>query len=111
MILMAFILGIPANEIVLPVLIMAYMAQGNLTGIEDLGLLRELLVDNGWTRTTAVSFLLFSLMHWPCSTTLLTIRKEAGGWRWAAAAFLLPTAAGILACFLLTFVIGLRYNG
>ncbi|MBE6031630.1 MAG: ferrous iron transporter B [Clostridiales bacterium] len=107
MILMAFLLGIPANEIVLPILIMAYMAQGNLVGFEDLRFLHQLLVDNGWTWTTAVSFLLFSLMHWPCSTTLLTIRKETGGWKWAAAAFLLPTAMGLLACFLFTSAAGL----
>lgn len=99
-ILMAFILGFPANEIVIPVMIMAYMAQGSLIDISDLTLLRELFVSNGWTWVTAVSVMLFFLMHWPCSTTCLTIKKESGSWKWTAAAFLVPTLAGITVCFL-----------
>ena len=75
-ILMAFILGLPANEIVIPIIIMAYMAQGSLLEFDSLAQLRELLVNNGWTWITAVSTMLFSLMHWPCTTTLLTIRKS-----------------------------------
>ena len=96
-ILMAFILGIPANEIVLPIIIMTYTAQGSLT---ELGTaqMHELFVANGWTPVTAICTILFSLMHWPCSTTLLTVKKEAGGWRWALAALVIPTALGILVC-------------
>lgn len=97
-ILMAFILGLPANEIVIPIIIMTYMAQGSLVEL-DLPELAHLLADNGWTWRTAICTILFSLMHWPCSTSLLTVRKEAGGWKWAAAAFLLPTCAGMLICF------------
>ncbi len=98
-ILMAFILGIPANEIVLPIIIMTYMAQGSLT---ELGTaqMHELFIANGWTPVTAVCTILFSLMHWPCSTTLLTVKKEAGGWRWALAALVIPTVMGVVACFI-----------
>lgn len=105
-ILMAFILGLPANEIVIPIIIMTYMAQGSLAEL-DLPELAQLLADNGWTWRTAVCSILFSLMHWPCSTSLLTVKKEAGGWRWAAAAFLLPTCAGMLICFAVAQVSGL----
>lgn len=102
-ILMAFILGLPANEIVIPIIVMCYMAQGSLTEI-SLPELANILADNGWTWRTAVCTVLFSLMHWPCSTSLLTIRKEAGGWKWAGVAFLLPTLAGMLICFVITLV-------
>ena len=98
-ILAAFILGLPANEIVIPLIVMCYMAQGSLTEI-SVPELAQLLSANGWTWHTAVCTMLFSLMHWPCSTSLLTIRKEAGGWKWAAAAALIPTAAGMLICAL-----------
>ena len=98
-ILAAFILGLPANEIVIPLIVMCYMAQGSLAEI-SVPELAQLLSANGWTWHTAVCTMLFSLMHWPCSTSLLTIKKEAGGWKWAAAAALIPTAAGMLICAL-----------
>ena len=103
-ILMAFILGFPANEIVIPIAIMAYLSQGTLVDMENLADLKSLLIDNGWTWVTAVCTVLFSLMHWPCSTTLWTIRKESGSWRWTAMAFFLPTAAGMILCFLVATV-------
>jgi len=96
---MAFILGLPANEIVLPLIIMAYTAQGSITEL-DLPAMKALFIDNGWTWVTAGSMILFTLMHWPCSTALLTVRKESGSLKWAAAAALLPTLIGIAACFL-----------
>lgn len=99
-ILFAFILGFPANEIVIPIIIMAYTAQGSLVDMESLSDLRQLFVDNGWTWITAVSTMLFSLMHWPCSTTLLTIRKETGSWKWTFLAALIPTAIGIATCMI-----------
>ncbi len=99
-ILMAFILGLPANEIVMPIIIMAYVSGGTLVEMQDLTSLRALLVANGWTHITAVCTMLFSLLHWPCATTLMTIRKETGSKKWTAAAFLIPTAVGLLACFL-----------
>ena len=98
-ILMAFILGLPANEIVIPIIIMAYMAQGSLLEFDSLAQLRDLLVNNGWPWITAVSTMLFSLMHWPCTTTLLTIRKESGSLKWTAMSFLVPTVCGIVLCF------------
>ena len=98
-ILMAFILGLPANEIVIPIIIMAYMAQGSLLEFDSLAQLRDLLVNNGWTWITAVSTMLFSLMHWPCTTTLLTIHKESGSLKWTAMSFLVPTVCGIVLCF------------
>ena len=99
-ILLAFILGFPANEIVVPIIIMAYMAEGSLLEINDLSVLKDLLVSNGWTWITAVSTMLFSLMHWPCSTTCLTIRKETQSIKWTIASFLIPTVTGIAICFL-----------
>ena len=102
-ILFAFILGFPANEIVIPIILMAYMATGHIIDFESLSALRELLVANGWTWLTAVCMMLFSLLHWPCSTTCLTIHKETGSWKWTAAAFLIPTLTGMAACMLGTF--------
>ena len=101
-ILLAFILGFPANEIVVPIIIMAYMAEGSLLDISDLSVLRDLLVSHGWTWITAVSTMLFSLMHWPCSTTCLTIKEETQSVKWTIASFLVPTVTGIVVCFLFT---------
>ena len=103
-ILLAFILGFPANEIVVPIIIMAYMAEGSLLDISDLSVLRDLLVSHGWTWITAVSTMLFSLMHWPCSTTCLTIKKETQSVKWTVASFLVPTVTGIVVCFLFTTI-------
>ncbi len=103
-ILLAFILGLPANEIVIPIMIMAYLAQGNVTEIGPLTALRDILLTNGWTLRTAICMLIFTLFHWPCSTTLLTIHKETGSARWTVAAFLLPTAIGIALCMLVTVI-------
>ena len=100
-ILTGFLLGLPANEIVVPIIIMTYMARGSLLEIEGVQLM-QLFTANGWTWITAVSTLLFSLMHWPCATTLLTIRKETGGWKWTLLSFLVPTVCGIITCFLFT---------
>lgn len=97
-ILTAFILGFPANEIVLPIAIMAYLSSGTLTEMSALPELHMLLVENGWTWVTALCTMLFSLFHWPCSTTMLTIKKETGSLKWTAVGFLLPTLTGILIC-------------
>lgn len=99
-ILMAFILGFPANEIVVPIMIMAYMATGSIFEFESLVELKTLLVANGWTWVTAICTILFSLMHWPCSTTCLTIYKETGSRKWTLLSFLIPTGIGIIVCFL-----------
>lgn len=106
-ILMAFILGVPANEIVVPIIIMSYMATGSMLELESFTELRALLVSNGWTWLTAVCVMLFSLMHWPCSTTCLTIRKETQSWKWTAVSFLVPTVMGVIICFVFTSVVRL----
>lgn len=99
-ILLAFIVGLPANEIVLPVLLMAYLATGKLTDFTSIESLRTILVNNNWTLLTALNTMLFSLLHWPCSTTLWTIKKETGSIKWTALSFLIPTAIAFVVCFI-----------
>ena len=99
-ILMAFLLGWPANEIVIPVMLMGYLSTGTLVEFGELPRLGELLTANGWSGTTAVCTMLFSLFHWPCSTTCITVYKETRSLTWTAWSILLPTALGILLCFL-----------
>ena len=101
-ILMAFLLGFPANEIVIPILLMAYLGQGFLTAPESLPAFRELLAGQGWTWVTAACTLVFSLFHWPCSTTLITIYHETKSFRWTLLAFALPTVLGLILCFLIS---------
>ncbi len=103
-ILIAFILGFPANEIVVPIILMAYLAQGSLLELDSLAQMKGLFVENGWTWITAVNVMLFSLNHWPCSTTLLTIKNETGSVKWTLLAFALPTAVGIVLCIGFTAV-------
>ncbi|MEG2353564.1 MAG: ferrous iron transport protein B [Clostridium sp.] len=100
-ILMAFILGFPANEIVLPIIIMSYMSTGSLLELDNLVQLKTLLVDNGWTWLTALCTMVFCLMHWPCSTTCLTIKKETQSLKWTLVSFLVPTVCGIILCFII----------
>lgn len=99
-ILLAFILAFPANEIVIPIIIMSYMSTGNLVDISNLSTLREVLVSNGWTWVTAVSVMLFSLMHWPCSTTCLTIKKETSSIKWTILSIVIPTFCGVVICLI-----------
>ena len=99
-ILIAFILGFPANEIVIPIIIMAYTAKGSILDMGSLAQLKELFLANGWTTVTALCTILFSLLHWPCSTTMLTIKKETGSIKWTVVAALLPTVIGIAVCMI-----------
>ena len=99
-ILTAFILGWPANEIVLPVMLMAYLATGSLVEFDNLAALGQLLTQHGWTWLTAVCTMLFSLFHWPCSTTCLTIYKETGSVKWTALSVALPTGLGLGLCLI-----------
>ena len=101
-ILTAFILGLPANEIVLPIILMSYMQKGVLVDLEDNFQIGQILLQNGWTLLTAINVMIFTLLHFPCSTTLMTIKKEAGGWKWAIIAFVLPTVCGIVFCMITT---------
>lgn len=95
-ILMAFILGFPANEIVVPCMVMGYLATSTITDYTSLSQFREILLSNGWTWITALCMILFTLFHWPCGTTLLTIKKETQSWKWTAISFLVPTVTGIV---------------
>ena len=97
-ILLGFLLGFPANEIVLPVILMAYTAGGSLTDITEVSAIQNILIQNGWTWRTAICTLLFSLMHWPCATTCITIFKESRKLRWTVLAIMIPTALGVLCC-------------
>ena len=97
-ILLAFVLGFPANEIVVPIILMAYLANGSLVDISDTAELRGLLAENGWTLRTAVCMLIFTLFHFPCATTCMTIRRETGSLRWTVLSFALPTAVGAAGC-------------
>ncbi len=101
-ILTAFILGFPANEIVLPIILMCYTRAGALVNIENIQSIFTILVNHGWTILTAINVMLFSLLHFPCGTTLLTIHKETKSNKWTALAFAIPTICGILACMCIT---------
>ena len=106
-ILIAFILGIPANEIVLPIVLMAYLSTGSLVETGNLTSMHAILTANGWTPVTALCTMLFSLLHWPCATTLMTIKKETGSLKWTLAAFLLPTLFGCVICILVNGICSL----
>ncbi len=97
-ILIAFILGFPANEIVVPLIVMGYLSTGTLSEITDMALLGQLFASNGWTHLTALNVMLFSLFHWPCATTVMTLKKETGSIGWTALGVLLPTALGFILC-------------
>jgi ferrous iron transport protein B len=106
-IFLAFILGFPANEIVMPIIIMTYLCGGSILELESLECLKQLLVSNGWTPITAICTMIFSLMHFPCGTTCLTIKKETGSYKWVAVSLLMPTVCGIFVCFILNSVLKL----
>ncbi|WP_199426133.1 ferrous iron transporter B [Thermaerobacillus caldiproteolyticus] len=104
-ILMAFILGLPANEIVLPILLMGYLSTGALTEVDSLHDLKQIFLDHGWTWLTALNMMLFSLLHYPCGTTLINIYKETKSKKWTFIAFALPTGIAIAVTFLTTHII------
>lgn len=106
-ILMAFILGFPANEIVIPIIIMGYLNGTSITDYSSLLELKNLLVTNGWTIKTAICTLIFTLFHFPCSTTLLTIKKETKSTLWTIVAFVLPTIIGLMLCFIINLIFNL----
>ena len=105
-IIMAFLLGFPANEIVIPIMIMGYMSLGMITDMGDLNLLKNLFVSNGWTYVTAICVMLFSIFHFPCLTTIFTIKKETGKWKWAFISFIVPLIVGIVLCFFVKTLFG-----
>lgn len=106
-ILLAFILGLPANEVVLPILLMGYLATGSMIEVEQLTDLKQILVEHGWTWLTALNMMLFSLLHYPCGTTLFTIYKETKSIKWSFLAALIPTVIAIVVTFTITQIVRL----
>ncbi len=103
-IITAFIFGIPANEIVLPIILMMYLNAGQLVNIEDVTQIGQILIQNGWTIVTAINVMIFTLLHFPCMTTLMTIKKETGSMKWTLLSFAIPTFCGIILCTCINFV-------
>ena len=104
-IILAFILGFPANEIVIPIMLMGYLGTGTLIEYESLSSLKEILLLNGWDWVTALSTTIFCLFHFPCSTTLITMYKETKSVKWTILGFLLPTIIGMSMCFLINLIL------
>ena len=103
-ILTAFILGFPANEIVLPIIIMTYLSSNTMMDINDITLIKDLFISNGWTIITAICMIIFIIFHFPCSTTLITVYKETKSMKWTVLSFLLPLLIGIILCFIVNFI-------
>lgn len=103
-IILAYIIAIPANEIVIPTIIMGYMASGQMMEIDDMEQLKQLFLANGWTMLTAVCLMLFSLLHYPCSTTTFTIWKETKSVKWTVLSNLLPLIIALVVCFIVAQV-------
>ena len=102
--LSAFFLGIPANEIVLPIALMSYLGAGELSGIESTKVISEILYSNGWSNLNAVCYIIFSVVHFPCATALITVYKETKSIKWTALSFLIPTALGVVLCCAVNFI-------
>jgi len=102
-ILAAFVLSLPANELLIPVILMALTGAGSIMDVA--GVSELLLLNSGITWKTAICIMVFTLFHWPCATTLMTIHRETGSIKKTAAAFLLPTAVGTLLCVMLHLVL------
>lgn len=103
-ILTAFIFGIPANEIVLPIILMCYLGNGTLVSLDDTFAIGNILIQNGWTILTAINVMIFTCLHFPCTTTLLTIKKETGSLKWTIISFIIPTVCGIVLCMFTTLI-------
>lgn len=103
-IITAFILGLPANEIVLPIILMSYAKTGTLLHLENLADISQILLNNGWTILTAVNIMILSLLHFPCGTTLMTIKKETGSLKYTVLSFIIPSICGIILCMATTAI-------
>jgi ferrous iron transport protein B len=107
-ILLAYIIAIPANEIVVPTMMMVYLGAGTMTEVQSFEDIRRILVDeNGWTLLTAVNLMLFSLLHNPCATTIITIWKETRSRKWTAVGALMPLSLAFLVTFLVASIVRL----
>lgn len=101
-IILAFLFGFPANEIVLPILFLAYSGGNVLEEIASLEELRMMLIQHGWSLVTVLCFLALSICHFPCATTMLTIKKETQSFFYTLIAFVLPSLIGIVLCFIIS---------
>lgn len=108
-IVLAFFLGLPANEIVLPIIFMSYLSTTTMIEIESIEQMRQLFISNGWTSLTCLNIMLFSLLHFPCATTLWTIKKETQSIKWTLASFIIPTVVAILICFITKSIFSLLF--
>lgn len=106
-IIVAFLLGLPANEIVIPIMLMAYTQTGTLIDYSSIGELKSLLISNGWSIVTAISFMIFTICHFPCGTTIFTIKKETGSVKWTLFSIVIPTLVGIILCMVVSNIIRL----
>ncbi|MGN0993326.1 MAG: ferrous iron transporter B [Bacilli bacterium] len=104
-ILIAFLLGLPANEIVIPILLMAYTQMTSLTDYNSLTELKTLLSNNNWTIITAISFMIFTICHFPCGTTIMTIKKETSSIKWTLLSIIIPTITGLILCFIIANIL------
>ena len=102
--LSAFFLGVPANEIVLPITLMSYLGAEEMVNIESTNLIGEILKNNGWTHLTAICYIVFSVVHFPCATALLTIYRETKSVKWSVLAFVIPTILGVILCGLINII-------
>ena len=106
-ILLSFILGFPANEIVIPIMMMGYLSNSHLVDISSINTMKSILLSNGWTIKTALCTLVFILFHFPCSTTILTIKKETNSIKWTMLSFILPLLIGIILCLMINMFFSL----
>lgn len=106
-IVLAFILGLPANEIVLPIIFMSYLSTGAMIELDSIDEMHQLFISNGWTHITYLNIMLFSLLHFPCATTLWTIKKETQSIKWTLASFIIPTIIAVVICYAITKIVSL----
>lgn len=103
-ILLALILGFPANEIVVPIMLMCYLNTSTLIDMDNLNVLKDILVSNGWTIKTALSFIILFMYRFPCSTTLLTIYREINSKLYTFLSVVIPMSIGVLLCFFINYI-------
>jgi ferrous iron transport protein B len=102
MILLAYIIAIPANEIIIPTIIMGYMGTSMMAELTSTSELYALFISQGFTIVTAICLMLFSVLHYPCATTTHTIWKETGSLKWTILSNLIPLIVAFLVCFVVT---------
>lgn len=106
-ILMSFILGFPANEIVIPVMLMIYLSNNTMLDINNMNEIKNILITNNWTIKTAICMLIFIVFHFPCSTTMLTIKKETSSTKWTLLSFFIPLLIGVILCLIVNVIFNL----